>query len=210
MNTVSAVRARPLSQCLACLVASTPGQQKTLETLATRTGFGGVSMDETGAGFPGAADRRMPYFFFHSLIDDTLLRDTLARIRTDDHLRFCPAILVIGEISMNDAVRYIGLGFDDIVTLPESARVLERRFTHQLSTPIHYFEAGTYFGPDRRRARRDGDAPAQKRPGEFRYVRYLIQRSATGVDILRREVLLSSNPAPVSTRPAAATVGVNV
>lgn len=187
---------RPLSHCLACLVAETPGQRRTLETLATRTGFGGLSIDETGVGYPASNERRLPFFFFHSLVSDGFLRGAMDRIRADEHHRFSPAVLVIGECSLNEVVRYINLGFDDIVSLPEAARVLERRFAHQLGTQFPYFETGTYFGPDRRRARRGTDGNEPKRPGQFRYVRYLIQRAPSGVEILRREVLLSSNPSP--------------
>jgi DNA-binding response OmpR family regulator len=203
-------RGRPLSNCVACLVAETPGQRKTLETLVTRTGFGGLAIDEAGIGYPAETDRRLPYFFFHSLVPDGLLREGIAKIRTDERHRFCPAMLIIGECSMNDVLRYISLGFDDIVTLPEAARVLERRFAHQLGTQFSYFETATYFGPDRRRAKRNGDADEQKRPGEFRYVRYLIQRAPTGVEILRREVLLSSNSsASPPPRPVATSIGIN-
>lgn len=195
----------PLSHCLACLVAETPAQRKTLETLATRTGFGALSIDDTGAGFPAPNERRLPFFLFHSLVSDGLLREAIARVRSDEHFRFCPAILIVGECSENDVLRYISLGFDDIVALPEAARVLERRFAHQLGTQFSYFETAVYFGPDRRRGKR-GNANEQKRSGEYRYVRYLIQRAATGVDILRREVLLSSNP-PVPSAPVSATIG---
>ncbi len=199
-------RGRPLSQCVACLVAETPGQRKTLETLAMRTGFEAVSVDPSGFAFPAATERRLPYFFFHCLISEDLLLHAISRIRSDERHRFSPAVLIVGECSENDVLRYISLGFDDIVTLPEAARVLERRFAHQIGTQLSYFETATYFGPDRRRAKRAGSENEQKRPGEFRYVRYLIQRAATGVDILRREVLLSSNP-PVPSAPVGATIG---
>jgi DNA-binding response OmpR family regulator len=173
-----------------------------------RTGFGAVSIDEGGFAFPDPNERRLPFFFFHRLVSEDLLLNAIARIRSDERQRFSPAVLIVGECSENDVVRYIGLGFDDIVTLPEAVRVLERRFAHQLGTQFSYFETANYFGPDRRRAKRPGSGNEQKRPGEFRYVRYLIQRASTGVDILRREVLLSSNP-PVPTAPVSATVGFN-
>jgi hypothetical protein len=205
MNAI-AVRPPPLSQCIACLIAETAGQRRTLETLAARTGFGGISLDETGPGFPADDDRRLPFFFFHSLIQDALLADALGRIRSDSRYRFSPAVLIIGECSMSDVVRYVNLGFDDIVTLPEAARTLERRFAHQIGTPVSYFETATYFGPDRRRIKREGESAANKPAGEFRHVRYLIQRTPLGVDILRREVVISSNP-PRPTGPVQTTVG---
>ena len=204
MNSLS-VRPRPLSLCLACLVGETASQRKTLETLAVRTGFGGISTDAEGAAFPDPADRRLAFFFFHCQVGSDLLRNTLARIRSDAHQRFSPAVLIVGECSQSEVVRYINLGFDDITILPEAARVLERRFTNQITTPVSYFETSTYFGPDRRRSQRlnSPSAPSQKVPGEHRHVRYLVQRAATGTEILRREVVISSNP-PL---PRSATVG---
>jgi hypothetical protein len=208
MNSLS-VRPRPLSLCLACLVGETTSQRKTLETLAVRTGFGGISMDEQGAAFPDPADRRLAYFFFHCQVANDLLRSTLSRIRADDRHRFSPAILIIGECPQSEVVRYINLGFDDIVILPEAARVLERRFTNQLGTPVSYFETSTYFGPDRRRSQRLNTPVAagpKGTPGEHRHVRYLVQRAAAGSQILRREVVISS----ASALPASATVGFGI
>jgi hypothetical protein len=193
-----AVRPRVLSQCLACVVAETAGQRKTLETLAARTGFGGISVDDSGIGFPDAVDRRLAFFFFHCLVGNELMRTALRRIRTDERHRFSPAVLVVGECSQSDALRYINLGFDDIVVLPEAARVLERRFTGQLATAIPYFETATYFGPDRRRSQRANPTQnAQRAPGDHRHVRYMIQRMPAGVEILRREVVISAAAAPV-------------
>src|SRR5688572_13534938 len=112
MNAVTH-HGRPLSHCVACLVAETPGQRKTLETLATRTGFGGLALDETGIGYPMAGERRLPFFFFHSLVSDGLLQEGISRIRTDERYRFSPALVVIGECSVEDVLRYVHLGFDD-------------------------------------------------------------------------------------------------
>jgi len=200
-----------LSPCLACLVAETVAQRKTLETLATRTGFGGISMDATGPAFPDPADRRLAYFFFHCMVGNDLLRQTLGRIRKDDRLRFSPAVLIADECSKSDVCRYINLGFDDIVVLPEAARVLERRLTNQLTTPVSYFETSTYFGPDRRRSQRlnTPSTVGQKAPGEHRHVRYLVQRGAAGIEILRRELVISSNPAPAA-RPVSLTIGLGL
>ena len=195
-----------MSQCLACLVGETAGQRKTLETLALRTGFVSISMDESGAGFPDRVDRRTAFFFFHCQVGEELLGGTLHRIRTNDQLLFDPAILVVGECSEREVVRYINLGFDDIVVLPEAARVLERRFTNQLGAPISYFETATYFGPDRRRSSRLPTAPshAERPSNEHRHVRYLIQRLPSAVEILRREVVISN--ALSAPPPASATV----
>jgi hypothetical protein len=211
MNS-SPVRPRPLSQCLACLVGETPAQRKTLETLAARTGFGGISTDEAGAAFPDKADRRLAYFFFHCMVGNDLLRKTLSTIRTEERLRFSPAVLVVGECTQSEVAHYINLGFDDIVVLPEAARVLERRFNNQLTTPVSYFETSTYFGPDRRRSQRlnpPSTAAKNGAPGEYRHVRYLVQRAAAGIEILRREVVISSNPA-VSAHPVSATIAFGI
>jgi hypothetical protein len=193
-----------LSQCVACLVGETAAQRRTLETLAARTGFGSINSDETGAAFPDKAERRLAYFFFHCQVGNELLRGALGRIRTDEQHRFSPAVLVVGECSERDALRYINLGFDDIVILPEAAKILERRFAYQIATPVPYFETATYFGPDRRRSQRLTSASAHpgRGAGEHRHVRYLIQRAPSGIEILRREVVISSS----QTQPASATV----
>lgn len=194
-----AILEQPLVQCVACLVAETPTQHHTLRTIAERTAFS-ACWPASERLFPADDDRRMPFFLFHCGVNGMLLRDTLARIRTSEQYRFSPAILVAGDCSAEDISRYIALGFDDIVNLPGAAGAIEKRLARQLGTPLHYFETATYFGPDRRRTQRTGPT-SKTRPGEFRFIRYVIERSATSVDIKRREVLLASNP-PLPSRIA--------
>lgn len=199
MSTV--VHDTPLSGCLASLVAQTPSQLRALETLTLRTGFSDVCSEKDGLAFPARGDPRLAYFLFHYEISPELLRHAIGAIRADGRFRFNPAVVVVGECSETEALRYINLGFDDILLLPQSARVIERRLSRQLGTPVSYFETDTYFGPDRRRANVLSAAQRDLRtPGRHRHVRYLIQRSGHGVDVLRREVVVSTTP---TNEPAA-------
>lgn len=194
---VVAERESILSRCLACLVTETGAQHRTLDSLARRTGFADVRGDSSHAGFPEAGDCRLPYFLFHCQIGHKLLHSAIGRIRADPGHRFCPAVLVAGECSETEVVRYINLGFDDIVVLPEAARVLERRLGSHFDSPVSYFETASYFGPDRRRSLRlTTPARPHGRPGDHSHIRYLIQRTTDGVEVLRREVVLTSTHAP--------------
>ena len=116
-----------LAECRAHLVARTPAQLRALESLARKTGF----RSAVHGPMPSLhGERSVIFYFFHFQIGEPALSEMMTAIRTsaDATIRFAPAIVIIGDCYMSDVVRYVGQGFDDIVTLPEKAAILERRF----------------------------------------------------------------------------------
>jgi hypothetical protein len=183
-----------LAECRAHLVARTPAQLRALESLARKTGF----RSAVHGSMPSLhGERSVTFYFFHFQIGEPALGEMMTAIRTSAEatIRFAPVIILIGDSYMSDVVRYVGQGFDDIVTLPEKAATLERRFAAQINTTITYYETGSYFGPDRRRLRR----PEQLEPGQgtYRHRRYVIRRvPSSGVHLLSRELVTTgSGPA---------------
>lgn len=183
-----------MADCCACLIADTSAQLATLEKMATRTGFGQMYGGLEAWRTRNAPEPPVTFFFFHYRVDDGMLKSALTDVRRKAELnfRFSPAIAVVGDCSQEEVLRFIELGFDDIVVLPEAPRILRQRFAAQLNARITYFETQTYFGPDRRRAVRDPSAASRRGNGPTEHVRYLIQRApGEGIRILRRDVFLS-------------------
>jgi hypothetical protein len=193
----------PLSNCRAHLVAETDPQLRTLDQLAIRTGFRTVVHGEPGR---FSEERSSVFFFFHYQIAEAHRRGMLGALRShpDPTIRFAPAIMIIGTCTAAEVAGYIAQGFDDIVSLPEKAGVLQRRFASQLDTLIRYYETPDYFGPDRRRLQQTSTGFFESRAkGNDRHRRYSIRRSPqTGVQILARELIINGMPAvPVSRSP---------
>jgi hypothetical protein len=186
----------PLSNCRAHLVAETDSQLRTLDQLAIRTGFRTVVHGEPGR---FSEDRSSVFFFFHFQIAESQRRGMLGALRShpDPTIRFAPAIMIIGTCTAAEVAGYIAQGFDDIISLPEKAGALQRRFTGQLDTLIRYYETPNYFGPDRRRLQQMSSGFAEVRgKGNDRHRRYSIRRSPqTGVQILARELIINGVPA---------------
>ena len=200
----------PMADCCACLVADTEAQLTTLQTMAARTGFGLTCVGLDAWRARGAGDPSVTFFFFHYRVHETDLAAALAEIRGQDdlNLRFSPAIAVVGECTEQDVLRFIELGFDDIVVLPEAPRILRRRFASQLNANITYFETPTYFGPDRRRAVHDPTAATRRGHGPSEHTRYQIRRSPRdGIRVLRREIVLSGAP-PIPVTSLAPAYGL--
>lgn len=84
----------------------------------------------------------------------------------------------------------LGLGFDDILVPPFSAKVVLPRLNNHIIRQIHFYETGKYFGPDRRAGlslhKELENHPDQSQDGDHRKI--LINRSLeTGLGILKDE-----------------------
>lgn len=182
----------PLGECRAHLVAETDAQLRTLDQLAVRTGFRTVVHGEPGR---FSESRSAIYFFFHFQISRAYRHGMLGALRAhpDPTIRFAPAIMIIGMSTATEIAGYIEEGFDDIVSLPEKAPTLTRRFASQLETLIGYYETPTYFGPDRRRMELVRHSGADNRgKGNYQHRRYSIRRTAqTGVQVVSRELIIN-------------------
>ena len=184
-----------LEDCRAYLVGQTDAQLVTLERLASRTGFlrTGV-MPAREADF----DRtRLAYFLFHCNAADDDVRASLKLLRElEGDRRFSPAIMVAHNCRVSDASRFIGLGFDDIILLPQPEARLRERLASQLHQDKLYVETSSYFGPDRRRGL--ARSPEDRRgTGTHRHVRYVVRRSPRGGNqVVGRDVVVTSIEMP--------------
>jgi hypothetical protein len=126
------------------------------------------------------------------------VRDVI-RHSDDDNVRFSPIILFADECDFDTYVRYVKLGFDDVLTLPDKRDMLIARLENQITSEHTYFETDNYLGPDRRRLELPGHTDPRRGGSDSRsYAKHLVQRSVTiGSRSARTELLLS---APVQLR----------
>lgn len=156
--------------------------------------------DEAGFGetypFLGVDDiarrvRKSPVQFLvvHYRLEEEVMRQTISAIRNhhDKDVRFMPLIAFTKESQAKLLKHFLRMGFDDIVTFPCSISHLVSRFTLQVERKLDYFQAGDYFGPDRRRLLdEDGEAGDKRAGGAFTH--YVIQRDPqTGTKILAQD-----------------------
>jgi DNA-binding response OmpR family regulator len=129
-----------------------------------------------------------------------LSEDVMVNIRNiirrseDRNVQFSPIILFTEECDFDTYVRYVKIGFDDVLTLPDKRDMLVARLENQITSEHIYFETADYLGPDRRRLELPGQTDP-RRGGESRsYSRHLVQRSVTEGSRPIRSDLLSNTP----------------
>lgn len=131
------------------------------------------------------------FFLVHHRLEEEALRSVIAAVRysEDDHIRFAPLVLLLDDGPYELVLRYVRLGFDDVITLPERRELVASRLCGQLGHEIIYFGTSGYLGPDRRRMERPSDTPDERRIGQHSHTRYTIIRSPErGARVLRSEV----------------------
>lgn len=144
-------------------------------------------------GTPRVETRRFTpclFFLVHHRVEDKVLRSVIAAVRYSEHeqVRFAPLVLLLDDGPFELVLRYVRMGFDDIITLPEQRSLVTSRLCGQLGQQITYFGTSGYLGPDRRRMERPTDAPDERRTGQHPHTRYTIIRSTDrGVRVLRQE-----------------------
>lgn len=142
-----------LELCRAIIVAPTPFDSRALAEIATEVGFGDIAsiFDDTdqsnGLRYP------VSYFLVHHRLSDTDCADIIDAVRNIDRpgLRFSPMVVMMPETSGESVRKFVGMGFDDVISLPQSQVQLTARLGTQLDRDIVYFETSDYLGPDRRR-----------------------------------------------------------
>lgn len=181
-----------LAACRAYIVAQTPAQIRSLVNLAERAGFGfvGTVLGERRVAIE-APRGEVLYFFLHHRLSDQVMQSIIRRIRDsrEDPIRFAPICLIIDDCPFETIIKYVRLGFDDVIALPEKRDVLVGRLVSQLETEHTYFETADYLGPDRRRME---ILPVhdERRTGTTAFTKLIIYRSIeTGVRLLRRELV---------------------
>lgn len=176
-------------------VCLSPPGDRTMQLLAERVGFRLV----LPAGHTEAASDPVCFFLIDFRADDEEKRQLLLRLRSSPApaLRFAPVIVVVGSCPAEEVMRYIHVGFDDVIALPASAANLSARFEAQLNCERTYYETATYFGPDRRRAPRD-ELPNANRPAGRVIEHHFIRDPLSGIRLVRPP------PAPFKAIPGLA------
>lgn len=186
-----------LEYCVANLVARTEGQTKTLEDLATRAGFGETRTVLSRRAFAANEGKCiLNFFFIHYLLGANLMKAVISSIRAsgDVEIKFAPIILFTADVSFEDYLDYIRLGFDDVITLPEKREMITSRLANQVGHDIEYYETSDYFGPDRRRMEIEPPNGVQRSNVPHSHIKYVFRRNpATGTNLLQRIVNLPLN-----------------
>lgn len=183
-----------LDHCVANLVARTENQTKSLEDIAKSAGFGETKTVLSRRTF--ATDKRkciLNFFFIHYHLGDALMKAVISSIRGsgDLEIKFAPIVLFTTDLSFDDYLNYIRLGFDDVITLPEKREMIRARLANQVGHDIEYFETADYFGPDRRRMEIEPPNGVQRSNVPHSHVKYVFRRSPeSGTKLLQRIVNL--------------------
>jgi hypothetical protein len=184
-----------LSQCSAYLITRNEKEGAALMRLAARLGFGHAEQLASPHEQP-AYERPMRFFLMYRHLSEDVMVNirNIIRRSEDRNVQFSPIILFTEECDFDTYVRYVKIGFDDVLTLPDKRDMLVARLENQITSEHIYFETADYLGPDRRRLELPGQTDP-RRGGESRsYSRHLVQRSVTEGSRPIRSDLLSNTP----------------
>lgn len=162
-----------LGDCQAVLFARTPAQSRNLINIASKAGFGsttivyGDDQDST----KGSSRHSVRFFLVHHRLSDKIKASIVMHLRRsdDDAIRYAPIVLISDDGPLDVLLRYVQLGFDDVITLPERRTIVVDRLQQQLDREVSYIETKSYLGPDRdrlevvpRETHASADAPVLK------------------------------------------------
>jgi len=176
----------------AFIVGADSGPGAVLFSLAQGFGFSAVMpFREMGAVEKQFERTPLCFFLFAGSTDVAALRATTRTLRHagDRRLIFSPQIYFTENPGLDLIRMAIGLGFDDIISLPIAPARVEERLRRQVNRPIVYFETASYIGPDRRTRQIPND-PGHKLRGTGGWHRRIeFTRSFDhGMALLRNEV----------------------
>ena len=183
--------AEPLGQCRALLIARTEAETASLAQIARKTGFGEVQALNARHQYVTDEHRRISFFIVHRHLNSAMMAAVIRSIRlsSDDQIRFAPVILFAEDGPFETYLKYVHLGYDDIITLPEKQPVLVQRLTGQLWHEQVYFETRDYFGPDRRRMEALWEPDSRRLPDPHSHTRYTFVRLPTvGINVIKTEI----------------------
>lgn len=149
-----------------------------------------ASLDSLGACL---ANARLCFVLFAETADPRSYAGLLKKVRAAKSraIRFLPVVYFCETPRPEVIVTCLGMGFDDILTMPFTANGVRARLRQQIGRTVSYFETETYFGPDRRRL--SGEQPKPRRGGGSAR-RYEISRSPTSGITILREKLVEAEP----------------
>jgi PleD family two-component response regulator len=174
-----------IARCDAILVAEDKTAATLLERIAAGAGFRAIESVFNPGARP-ATPAKVKFFLVHYQMGDLAKAALLKSVRSsrDDDLRFSPVVLIIDDCSFEDVLKYIDMGFDDVISLPEKAEVLHGRLSSQINASVVYIQTTSYLGPDRRRMELELRSDHQ-RQGEFKHSRLTIRRdTALGTKVV--------------------------
>jgi hypothetical protein len=170
-----------------------------LDRIGRRAGFVDVQ-PLGGGGHGGPSDRKLNYFLTHHELGPETLAAVLRSVRSSiiDDVRYAPVVLFAIDGPFEQYLGYIDMGFDDIITLPEKAAIVEQRLLAQLGTEHMYFETATYFGPDRRRMEVEPPAEHKRAASPHSHVRHFFRRDPDrGIVVARSDSYLAFGHQPL-------------
>ena len=182
-----------LSACAAIVVAHDERDSATLVALGGRVGFGSVT-PFAQATLDNDPAHRLPFFLVHYSLGNAAKKLLLSRLRgaPSDNIRFAPIVLFIPDGPSEEILFYIGMGFDDVICLPENSHILASRLSTQIGQEHMFVETRTYLGPDRRRMELAGHTHPD-RAGDYEHTKLtIIRKPGVGVRIARRQLFLKA------------------
>ena len=184
-----------LRGCAAIVVAHDEREGASLLALAERVGFGSVTtLSEAPHG--ADPDHSLTFFLMHYGLGNAAKKLLLSRLRgtPSDNVRFAPIVLFLPDGPSEEILFYIGMGFDDVICLPENSHIVASRLATQIGQEHLYIETRTYLGPDRRRMELPGDTHPD-REGDYEHTKLtIVRRPGVGVKVVRRQLFLKAVP----------------
>jgi hypothetical protein len=175
----------------AYIVGPENGPATALRDLARRIGFDSVHPYKSVA----VAEQQtlvtpLIYFLFAAVTEPRKLKPVAdaVRLAPSKRVRFSPMIYFSESPSLETIRACIGMGFDDVITLPFTLARIEERLERQVERTLVYYETDTYFGPDRRNRMEDEEVHSGRGSGG-QYRRLEIMRSTNaGVNVLKDDL----------------------
>ena len=179
-----------LGHCVAIAVAHDDFDSEALIDIGQKVGFGAVTDFSHFAGNDWHAHPLL-FFLVHYGIGTAAKLALLDKVRHASSVNICfaPVVLFLQDGLGEQVLEYVGMGFDDVIILPEDSLVLGTRLATQIGQEHLYVETRTYIGPDRRRMEPKGHTHPE-RTGQHDYTSLTVLRSPEqGVQILRRQIV---------------------
>jgi hypothetical protein len=179
-----------LAHCAAIAVAHDAFDSAALVSLGEKVGFGSVADFAHFTGNDWHA-RRLLFFLVHYGIGLTAKQKLLDNVRHAGSVNICfaPIVLFLQGGSAEDTIRYVGMGFDDVIRLPEDGHELSMRLAMQIGREHLYVETRDYLGPDRRRLEAPGHTHPERTGNHDHTLLTVFRHPEEGVHILRRQVI---------------------
>jgi len=171
-----------------------------LKRIARRAGF--IELQPLGGGNTSGhtKDRKLNYFLVHHELGAAAIEAVLRSIRSSiiADVRYAPIVLFATDGPFEQYLGYVQMGFDDVVTLPEKADIVEQRLIAQLDTKYVYFDTATCFGPDRRRMEVEPPPEHKRATTPHSHVRHHFRRDPDrGIVVMRSDSYLAFGHRPM-------------